>query len=482
MLPSFRPVFYILGMLLVPLGLGMTVPAMMDGAEGRSDWSVFLNSAAVKIFIGGMLIIANRDRTTRLDRRQAFLLITLSWVVVAAFAALPFSFGHLGLSYTEAYFEAMSGLTTTGSTVIARPEDTSSGMLLWRAFLQLYGGAGIIVIAIAVLPFLRVGGMQLFRLESSEQGEKVLPRAAQVATATASTYFGLVVACFIAYWAAGMPAFDAVCHAMTTVSTAGFSTHSASFGLYESLPIEAVGSLFMFLGGVPTILYFRMLKRQPKAFVKDQQVHLYLAITVLGIIVLGLWRHLSQDVGAGQAFREASFNFISILTTTGFSSAEYWQWGGLGDVVITIAMLIGACSGSTTGGIKVFRFNMLLLAVRSQMRRMSHPHAATRSTFNGVPVPDPVVQSALTFMLMYAALLVLFSLVLSAFGYNFLTSVSAAATSLGNVGGGLGGVIAGGYFGEMPDGTLWILSFAMLLGRLELFTLMVLFSTRFWRG
>jgi trk system potassium uptake protein TrkH len=482
MIPRLGPVFYVIGVLLLPLGLGMMVPAIVDAAEGNRDWTVFMAAAGVTIFLGGTLMLANRGRRFSMDRRQAFLLTTLTWVVTAAFAALPFTFSKIGLSYTDAYFEAMSGLTTTGSSVLAEPEKASSGILLWRALLQLYGGAGIVVIAIAVLPFLRVGGMQLFRLESSEQGEKVLPRATQLATMTTSVYFGIVVLCFIAYWAAGMPFFDAICHAMTTVSTAGFSTHSASFGYYDSVPIEAMGVLFMFLGGAPIVLYFRAIRGQVLAFFKDPQVQLYLAIIIAGIIMLGLWRHFSQGIGAGPAFREVSFNFVSMLTTTGLGSAEYWKWGGFADVVITVAMLIGGCTGSTAGAIKVFRFNMLLLAVRSQLQRLLHPHAAVSATFGERPVPDPVIMSALLFLVTYLVLFVLFAVVISSFGYDFLTSISAVATSMGNVGGGLGGVIGGGYFGEVPDGAVWILSAAMLLGRLELFTVLMLFTRRFWRG
>jgi trk system potassium uptake protein TrkH len=482
MSPRLGPVLYVIGMLLIPLGIAMVFPAIADALQDHQDWSVFMTAAGVTVFFGGMLMLATRQKGFTLDRRQAFLLTTLSWVILPAFAALPFTFARVGMDYAQAYFEAMSGLTTTGASVIAEPGDMSAGILLWRALLQLYGGAGIVVVAIAVLPFLRVGGMQLFQLESSERGERVLPRATQIATMTASIYFGLVILCFIAYWAGGMSFFDAVCHAMATVSTGGFSTHGASIGYYQSLPIEAVGSLFMFLGAAPFVIYFRMLRGEPTALYRDQQVRLYLAIVIAGIVVLALWRHFHYGVNPGQAFRESSFNFLSMMTTTGLGSAEYWTWGGLADVVLTMAMLIGGCTGSTTGSIKVFRFNLLILAVRSQLRRLIHPHAAVSATFNERPVSDSVIQSALLFMLTFAALFLLLAIAVSAFGYDFSTGMFAVASTLGNVGGGLGEVVAGGSFGSVPEGMLWVLSLAMLLGRLELFTVLILFTVRFWRG
>lgn len=482
MVPRLGPVFYVIGFLLVPLGAGMTIPAIVDAADGNRDWEVFMTAAGVTVALGGMLVLTNRGKRFEVERRQAFLLAALSWAVLPAFAALPFCFAGIGMSFTAAYFEAMSGFTTTGSTMLSGIDKLSSGILLWRALLQLYGGAGIIVIAIAVLPLLRVGGMQLFRLESSEQGEKVLPRTAQIATMTVSVYASLVVLNAIAYWAAGMSFFDAVCHAMATFSTGGFSTHDASIGYFNSLPIEAVGTLFMFLGGVPIVLFYRLVKREVRPLYADQQVRLYLLIALTGIGVLGLWRMLGTGASAGEAFRGAGFNFVSMLTGTGLSSTDYWHWGAFADIVLLLGMLIGGCTGSTSGAIKVFRFNMLGLAINSQFRRLMHPHAAVSMLFNGRPVPESVAQSALLFVMAYLLAFVVLTLAIAGFGYDLTTSASAVATSMGNVGGGLGEIISGGTFTAMPDGATWILSAAMLLGRLELFTVLIIFTRRFWRG
>ena len=483
MIPQLSPVFYVIGVLLIPLGFGMTIPAMVDGATRNPDWLVFLAAAAVTIFLGGMLVLGNRGPRFDINRRQAFLLTTLSWAIVPAFAALPFAFADIGMSYTAAYFEAMSGLTTTGATTLTGLDQLPKGILLWRALLQGFGGAGIIVIAIAVLPFLRVGGMQLFRLESSEQGEKVLPRATQIATMTISVYLGLVVICVISYWAAGMSFFDAVCHAMSTISTGGFSTHDASFGHYNSLMLDSLGVLFMFAGGLPMVLFYRMLLRRDwRVLFADEQVRLFLFICLVGLTVLALWQHLSLDVPIGAAFRHGGFIFVSLITSTGFGSTDYTHWGGLADLTLLTIMLIGACTGSTTGGIKVFRFNMLLGVIKAHVQRLNHPHAAAGILFNQRAVPEAVATSALLLIVAFVVAFVLIAFGVSMFGFDLLTSFSAAASTVGNAGGGLGPINGGGAFGAMPDGALWLLSFAMLLGRLELFTVLTLFSMRFWRG
>ena len=483
MIPKLGPVFYVIGALLVPLGLGMTIPAMVDSGTRNDDWRVFMVSAGVTIILGGLLMLTNRGKRFALDRRQAFLLTTLSWVIVPAFAALPFAFAELDMSYTAAYFEAMSGLTTTGATTLTGLDQIPSGILLWRALLHGFGGAGIIVIALAVLPFLRVGGMQLFRLESSEQGEQVLPRATQIAVMTISVYLGLVVLCVIAYWAAGMSLFDAICHSMSTISTGGFANYDSSFGFYNNLSIEALGMLFMFLSGLPMVLFYRMLlRRNWRVVYADQQVQLFFATCLGGITVLALWNHFALGIDAGAAFRYSGFTFVSLVTSTGFATTDYAAWGGLAEVVLLVAMLMGACTGSTTGGIKAFRFSMLIGVVRSHVHRLNHPHSAENIMFNDRSVPEGVAYSALLLIVAFVAAFVLIALAVSAFGFDLLTSFSAAASTLGNAGGGLGPINGGGQFKAMPDGALWLLSFAMLLGRLELFTVLVLFTRRFWRG
>lgn len=483
MIPQLSPIFYVIGVLLIPLGFGMTVPAIVDGATGHPDWQVFLTAAGVTIFLGGMLVLGNRGRRFEMNRRQAFLLTTLIWVVMPAFAALPFAFADIGLTYTAAYFEAMSGLTTTGATTLTGLDQLPKGILLWRALLQGLGGAGIIVIAIAVLPFLRVGGMQLFRLESSEQGEKILPRATQIATMTITVYLGLVALCVIGFWAAGMSFFDAVCHAMATISTGGFSTHDASFAHYNNLTIDALGVLFMFLGGLPIVLFYRMmLRRDWRILWSDEQVRLFTLVCLVGLTILALWQHLELGEPIGAAFRHGGFMFVSLVTSTGFGSTDYTHWGGLANLIFIIIMMMGACTGSTSGGIKIFRFSLLIGVMRAHVYRLNHPHAATSILYNLRAVPDAVATSALLLIVAFVVAFVLVAFGVSAFGFDMLTSFSAAASTLGNAGGGIGPINGGGNFKAMPDGALWLLSFSMLLGRLELFTVLALFSIRFWRG
>ena len=461
----------------------MVLPAVVDAAAGNPDWAVFATSAAVTLFFGISLIIANRGGVFDMEVREAFLLTAVAWIVAAASGALPMVFSNLGLSVTDAFFEAMSGITTTGSTVITGLDTAPPGILLWRSLLQMLGGIGFIVLAIAVLPFLRVGGMQLFRMEFSDKSEKVLPRATQVASSIAVIYFALIALDATLLWFSGMTGFEAVCHAMTTLATGGFSTSDESIGHFHSFAIEGITTVFMLLAGMPFVLYLEFVRGRPGPLLRDSQVRGFLGLYAVAVTVLVLWQWLGGGEPFGKALREVSFNVASIMTTTGYATTEYQLWGAFAVFIILCLTVVGGCTGATAGGIKIYRLEVLYLTAKAQLRRIIQPHALIEPHYSGKPLPEAVMASVLGFFFLFTLNFVVLAVSLSAMGLDFLTSMSGVATAMGNVGPGLGPIIGPeGNFSTLPDGAKWLLAFGMLLGRLELYTVIVLLVPAFWRG
>ena len=481
--PDPRPIFFILGLLLSTLAAAMLVPAAADALAENPDWQAFLGAAAFTGFIGVALVLTNRAGPMALNIRQMFLLTTLSWAAIAAFGAIPLAIADLDLSYTDAYFEAMSGITTTGSTVLTGLDTAPPGILLWRALLQWLGGIGIIVMAVAVLPLLQVGGMQLFRMESSEASDKSLPRTAQIAAGITAIYLALTGVCALALLAAGMDGFDAATHAMTTIATGGFSTHDASVGFFPSPVIHWIVVAGMLLGSLPFVLYLDALGGRGGRLFRDTQVRTFFAIVVVAVASIAVWRAATADIGAEQAVRESAFNVISVITGTGYSTTDYGLWGQFAVAALFLCMFIGGCAGSTSCGIKVFRFQVLYAAAKSQIKRLWHPHGVFLPQYNKKPLPNSVIEAVMNFVFLFAVAFVVLALALSALGLDFVTSVSSAATAISNVGPALGN-IAGptGNFSSFPEAAKWLLSLGMLLGRLELFTVLVLLAPGFWRG
>ena len=460
----------------------MVLPAIVDIADNEPGWRVFLASAVFTFFIGGlMLLVAYNDQPMQLGIKEGFVLTTFIWVFVAAFAAIPFV--GQGLPYTDAFFESMSGLTTTGATVLVPLDSLPRGILLWRSILQGLGGLGIVVTALIILPFLRVGGMQLFQTESSDRSEKVLPRALELVTATAGIYAALIVACIVTYLAFGMTAFDAINHGLTTVATAGFSTHDKSFGFWQNPALEWTCIVFMILGALPFVVFIRMLRGEPSALWRDTQVRGFVAFLVTICIIVSLWLSASRDLPLSEAFRLATFNVTSIITTTGYSSSEYTAWGSFAVGLFFLLMFIGGCSGSTCGGIKIYRLQVAGALTRSHFLHLMSPNRVVTLTYNERRLPDDVPFSVIAFLAIYMTTVGVFTVILSALGLDLTTSLSAAASAVGNVGPGLGEFIGpAGNYSSLPATAKWILSFAMLLGRLELFTVLVLLRPEFWRS
>ena len=479
---DFRPILFVIGILLTTLSIAMILPAIADAYVKNSDWVVFAASAIATLFIGIMLTISNHQNTFHLELKQAFILTTLSWIIITSFAALPFAFSDLNLSYTDAFFEAMSGITTTGSTVITQLDLAPPGILLWRSLLQWLGGVGIIVMAVAIMPLLQVGGMQLFRMESSDHSEKFLPSASKTASSIAFIYFLFSGFCMFSYWAAGMNSFDAVAHAMTTIATGGFSTHDLSLGYYNNPKIEAISILFMILGSLPFILYLKASVIGPLEIFRDSQVKWFLSILFITISIFSIWYYTSHPVTILEALRYTSFNLVSVITGTGYASAAYDLWGSFSIMLLFVLMFVGGCAGSTTCGIKIFRIQILYALAKTQIQRLLEPRRVVISYFDKKPIPQGVPLSVLSFFFLFISSFLVISIALSFTGLDFLTAISSAATSISNVGPGLGPIVGpAGNFSQLPDSAKWILSCGMLIGRLELFTVFILFLPRFWK-
>jgi len=479
---DLRPVFLIIGILLSALAVSMTVPAIVDALAGNPDWQVFAISAGVTLFVGVAMTLTTRSGGLRLSVRQAFVMTALSWLVMTFFAAIPLAFSELNLSFTDAFFEAMSGITTTGSTVITGLDSAPPGILLWRALLQWLGGIGIIVMAIAIFPMLRVGGMQLFRMESSDHSDKAMPRATQIAGSIGVIYLVLTFIWAVAYWLAGMSGFDAIAHAMTTIATGGFSTMDGSIGYLDNFSVDVIATLGMVMGSLPFILYLKVVQGNPMALWNDSQVQWFVSIVIGIVSVITIWLWLSGGHDPVQALRYSAFNVVSIITGTGYATSDYGLWGSFAVPVFFFIMFIGGCAGSTTCGIKIFRFQVLYSAARTQIHHLLQPHGVFIPHYNRRPISDEVIVSVLSFFFVFGLSFALLAMGLGLLGLDFLTAVSSAATAISNVGPALGPVAGpSGNFQSMPDAAKWLLSAGMLLGRLELFTVIVLFTRSFWR-
>lgn len=474
-----RPVLYVDGLLLLVLAVAMLFPMGLEAVEGRADWQVFLASALVTGFAGAGLALGSRP-TARLalSTRQAFLLTALTWIFTAGFAALPFMFSALAMSFTDGYFEAMSGLTTTGATVIRGLDTVDPGILLWRAILHWLGGIAVIVMAVAVLPTLRIGGMQLFRMESSDKTAKVRPRVSQVATTLVTMYALLTALCTLCLYLAGMTWLEAVCHAFAALSTGGFSTSDTSIGHFDSAGIEWIITLFMIVGGGSFVLYIAPWRHGRWALLHDSQVGWYLRFIAFFSGLMAFWQWAVNDMAPLDAVRHGIFAIASAVTTTGFAADDYTRWGGFAAVTLFILAFIGGCTGSSAGGIKIFRWEVLFAMCGRQMRHLLHPHGVFAIDFNRQTISDAVVRSVLGFMVLYFFAFAGLSIGLTAMGLDLVASLTAAATALGNAAPGLVPAAAV----PLPDGAKWLLAFGMLLGRLELFAVLVLFMPSFWKA
>ena len=480
---KFEPVINLIGLLLCTLSVFMLIPAIVDFLLNSSDWPAFLASSFITLFVGAGLYLSSRgNKSEHLELRQAFLLTNFAWISISVFGSLPFLFSELNMSLIDAIFESTSGITTTGATVILNLEQTSSGILLWRALLQWLGGIGIIVMAIAILPILSIGGMQLFKTESYETPDKVVPRAAIFASGISIIYATLTLIWTLMLWSVGMPIFDAIAHSMTTLATGGYSTKSNSLAAFQSVYIELIITFGMIVGSLPFVHYLSITKNGWKNLIKDDQVKWFLILVIILVFLVTLNLYF-QGANILDSMRLALFNVVSILTGTGFGTADFSQWGGFVTTLLLMLMFIGGCAGSTTCGLRMARIQVLFANAKTQIYKLLSPHAVVVPYYNKKPIPDTVAESVMGFFFLYILAFAIISCLLGSLGLDFITSISGAASAIGNVGPGLGEVIGPtGTFNSIPDLGKILLCFGMILGRLEIFAILVMFSPSFWKN
>ncbi len=480
---NILPVIQILGFLLILLSFLMTLPVNLLMFGETPDWMAFVKSASICFVVGLACFLSAGRKRYALKQRQMFILTVSAWVFIPLFSSLPLLLSDLKLTVTDAFFESISGVTTTGSTVMSSLDHLPDDILLWRSIMQWMGGIGIIGMAVAILPFLRIGGMRLFATESSEWAEKAVPRTNRLARGLVFSYLILTAGCISVYWLLGMDLFNALNHALTTVSTGGYSTSDSSMGQYDQLPILAASTIFMLLGGIPFFLFVRLLNGQAQPLLRDQQIHFFLKFLLLIALVITLYRVLKEGAVPLDAFVHALFNVTSVVTTTGYASQDYSLWGPFVVVLFFFLTFVGGCSGSTSGGMKIFRFQLSMLLLREQVLRLLHPNAVIARHYNGRIISDEIVASSVAFSFIFLATLAVVASILALLGLDLTTSLSGAATALANVGPGLGDTIGpAGNFQPLPDAAKWVLMMAMLLGRLELLSVFVMFSPQFWRS
>lgn len=479
---SLRPVAATLGIVLAILGASMLLPAAVDFAAGSGGQGAFVGASAITIFVGVLLWMSGRGAVVRkLDLRQAFLLTASVWVVLSLFGALPLMWGHARLSFTAAMFESMSGLTTTGASVMSGLDAMSPGILLWRALLHWFGGIGIIAIAIAVMPVLSIGGMQLFRTESSDKSEKFLPRAGAIAKRLLIAYVLLTAVCAGFYLGAGMKPFDAVTLAMSTLSSGGFANSDNSLTVFANPALDYVAVVFMLVAALPFPLYVRALSGDVRRLATNPEVRLFLTIVAVFTALLFTQLTLSGTASGETALRWSLFTVSSLISTTGFMATDYTNWGASSDAILFVLMFLGGCTGSTSGGLKALRLAITAKAIRQHLKAISFRSGVFPLRYGGAPVADDVVTSVLSFVFLYLLTFFLVGVLLNLIGLDLRTAFSAAIACLANAGPGLGPVVGpASNYGSLPESALWVLTGAMLLGRLEILTVLVLFLPRFW--
>ena len=477
---NYKTVFFTLGILQIILGVSMFIPIIVQFFYSEID-SSFFGSSIVTIIFGTLFFLSNLDHDKKLNLQQAFLLTALSWISIAVFGSLPFVFSSIELSITDSFFESMSGITTTGSTIISDLENAPKGLLLWRAILQWLGGIGIIVMAITLMPIMNVGGMQLFKISSNDSSEKILPKSKEIALRLIYIYSGLTGLCAITYWIFGMGKFDSLTHSMTTIATGGFSNYNESIGYFNSLPIEISSMFFIILGSIPFIAYIKFISGNKKIFLNDIQIKTFLKIIIFTVIILSIYLLFSNQENF--SLRSIFFNTISILSGTGYVNAEFDKWGSFPITLFLALMFIGGCAGSTACGVKIFRIQILYLFILNQLKKIIYPKGVFVIKYDQSAVDEKFIASIISFIYFYIVIFFVLTALLSLTGLDFITAISGAATSISNVGPGLGPIIGpNGDFSSLPDLSKWILTVGMILGRLELFAILVLFLPSFWKN
>lgn len=474
----------IIGILLVFLGLSMLAPLLVSIHYGDSGFDSFIRSIGITMTAGLVLILLSKKnyRDDYINQKEGMTAVALAWTAIGLFGALPFYFGPEFTNFTDAFFESVSGFTTTGSSVMTNIEGSAKSLLFWRSFIQWLGGMGIIVLSLAILPFLGVGGIQLYKAEvPSPVPDKLTPRLTDSAKILWILYAVFTLVEIIFLLGGGMSLFDATCHALTTMPTGGFSPKNASVAHYNSAYLDYVIIIFMVLAGINFSLHYQMLRGKTLAFWEDTECRFFLGLTLAVTLIMTWDTYGSVYTSINDAFRFASFQVVSIITTTGFATADYEQYPGLSQVLLFICMFIGASAGSTGGGMKCARIIAAFKYCYRELFKIIHPRSISHIKINNTVIPDDVLRSIMGFLALYLGLFVISSLLLAAMGIDMMTAFGAVAACIGNIGPGFGTVGPAENFAHLPAMGKWLLAWCMLLGRLEIYTVIILFVPEFWR-
>jgi trk system potassium uptake protein len=480
--PAIRAALHIAAVFAIYLSFAMLLPAVADLYFGNEDWRIFAFSAFFTAGLGLAVALATQGRPPALSTRFGFLVVNLLWLTTSAIGTVPLLASSLDIRLADAVFEAVSGVTTTGATVLVGLDDMPPGILLWRSILQWMGGLGVIALGLFILPFLNVGGVSYFKIESSDIGDRPFERFSTYTYSLIGIYMALTLACAICYAAAGMDGFHAVNHALTTISTAGFSTHDASMGQYsDNLLVLWVGIVFMFIGALPFSIVILLAVAGRFDALRDPQIRVFAGYVVIFSVAVSIYLRAATEIPFSEALTHATFNFVSIITTTGYASSDYTSWGPFVIACAFAAMFLGGCSGSTTGGIKAYRFLILFELLSNGIRKLVYPNTVQTVRYGDRPVDATMQRAVVLFISAFLVIWLVTTILLAATGLDFMSAMSGALTALTNVGPGLGEAIGpAGNFSGVPDSAKWILSLAMLLGRLEILAVLVIFTPVFW--
>ncbi len=479
---NLKPIALVGGTVVCAVGFLLFIPLITELIYKTEYWQSYAVPILIYLIVGGSLVITNRNIELKISTKEAFIITVLSWLLLSLLCSVPFIYTSTDLSIVDAIFESMSGLTTTGATTLNNLNILPKGILIWRALLQWLGGIGIVVIALVILPFLRIGGMQIFHLEGDDPYEKFLPKISSVVSKIILIYCMLTLILCCLYYFFGMNFFDSLAHSFTTISTGGFSNYNESFAYFNSNSILMISIIFMIIGSFPFLIIAQINVKNVLIIFKDHQVRVYLFILIISVFIIFLFAEKNLFNSQIDKLVSISFNTVSIISGTGYITDNFENWGNHASVLFLILMFIGGCAGSTTGGLKVFRFQILFKYIALHLKKMLQPHAVLVANFNGKKIPDSTYDSVMSFFFLYILTFSISALLLSFTGLDFLTCISAAASSISNVGPGLGETIGPyGNYSTLTGSSKSILIATMFLGRLEMLTIIVIFLPTFWR-
>tara|TARA_A100001015_G_scaffold104685_1_gene116194 strand:+ start:1347 stop:2795 length:1449 start_codon:yes stop_codon:yes gene_type:complete len=479
---NLKPIALVSGTVICSVGFFLFIPLITELVYKTESWQSYAVPILLYLIVGGSLVITNKNVDLKISLKEAFIITVLSWLLLTFLCAVPFLYTKVNLGLVDALFESMSGVTTTGATILSNLESLPKGILMWRSFLQWLGGIGIVVIALFILPFLRIGGMQLFHLEGDDPYDKFLPKISSVIKKIFIIYIILTVVLIFLYYIFGMKLFDAITHSFTTISTGGFSSYDNSFGFFDNNKILITAIIFMILGSLPFLVVVQTSYKNLFIVFKDHQVRVFILTLSIATTLIFFFAHNYIDGNYITKIITVSFNTISIISGTGYISDNFENWGNYASVLFLILMFIGGCAGSTTGGLKVFRIQILFKYINLHLNKMLKPHSIIASRFNGKIINETTYESVMSFFFLYILTFFISALLLSFSGLDFLTCISASASTISNVGPGLGSSIGpDGNYGMLDNYSKLVLTATMFLGRLEILTILVLLIPSFWK-